>query len=211
MTPRGALVVVPSGVVHTNRKFACTFRCVFMEFKALQNTAERFLEQAIGGLNFRAVVLEDSEFMKDFLQLHRAMKKGGPVLGRESALLSFLHTLAARHSTATVRVPRDGNEGFAVKRSKQYLEEHYAERVLLQDLARLTGLSPYHLNRSFCRIIGMPPHAYQLQVRLARARWLLRRGQSIIETALLAGFADQSHFTRHFKRAVGVTPGEYLR
>src|SRR5262249_16287688 len=103
------------------------------------------------------------------------------------------------------------NEDLAVRRTRQFLEEHYAERVSLLELARLTGLSAYHLNRSFCRKIGMPPHEYQLQTRILRAKAFLRRGRSVSETAALVGFADQSHFTRHFKRSVGVTPGKFLQ
>jgi AraC-like DNA-binding protein len=83
--------------------------------------------------------------------------------------------------------------------------------VSLQQLARLTGLSAYHLNRSFCRKLGMPPHEYQVQARIVKAKVLLRQGRSISETASLVGFVDQSHFTRHFKRSVGITPGRFLR
>ena len=55
----------------------------------------------------------------------------------------------------------------------------------------------------------MPPHAFQTQVRVARAKALLLRGWPISQAAAHTGFADQSHLTRHFKRLVGVTPGQY--
>jgi AraC-like DNA-binding protein len=55
----------------------------------------------------------------------------------------------------------------------------------------------------------MPPHAFQTQARIARAKTLLRQGRAISEVARLTGFADQSHLTRHFKRLVKLTPGEY--
>lgn len=209
-TPRGTLVMVPSGEVHANRKLECTFQCIFMEFKALQSEVEKFVDRTISGLNFRTAVIDDSRTMASFLRLHRSLERPGSRLRRENALLAFLHKLVARHSTASIPLPRDGNEDCAVRRSKQFLDEHYADGVSLHDLARLTGLSPYHLNRSFCRKIGMPPHAYQLQVRIERAKTALRAGSSIALVALATGFADQSHFTRHFKRLVAVTPGEYL-
>jgi hypothetical protein len=62
--------------------------------------------------------------------------------GRDHSLLVFLHQLVARHSTASITLSRDGNEDSAVQRSKKFLDEHYAERVSLQELARLAGLSP---------------------------------------------------------------------
>ena len=55
----------------------------------------------------------------------------------------------------------------------------------------------------------MPPHAYQTHRRVERARALLAAGETLSATAWLTGFADQSHLTRHFRRAVGVTPGAY--
>jgi AraC-like DNA-binding protein len=209
LTPRGTLAMVPSGEVHANRKLECTFRCIFMEFKALQNALEQFMEQNIPGLNFRTKLIDDALTMASFLQLHRSLEKPSSRLGRDHSLLVFLHQLLARHSTAIITLSRDGNEDSAVQRSKKFLDEHYADQVSLRELARLTGLSPYHLNRSFCRKIGMPPHAYQLQMRIARAKSALRGGSSIAGVALATGFADQSHFTRQFKRLVGITPAKY--
>lgn len=207
--PRGTLAMVPSGEVHANRKLECTFRCIFMDFKALQSAVEQLVEKTIPGLDFRTTLIGDARTMASFLRLHRSLEKPSSRLGRDHSLLVFLHRLLARHSTASITLSRDGNEDCAVRRSKKFLDEHYADRVSLHELAQLTGLSPYHLNRSFCRTIGMPPHAYQLQMRILRAKSALRAGTSIAGVALAAGFADQSHFTRVFKRLVGDTPAQY--
>jgi AraC-like DNA-binding protein len=59
--------------------------------------------------------------------------------------------------------------------------------------------------------MGMPPHAFQTQLRITRAKEMLRRGWPISRVALEAGFADQSHLTRHFKRLLQVTPGQYIQ
>jgi len=209
--PRGTLVILPSGEVHTNRKLGCTFRCLFIEVKGLQSTLEKFMERSISGIDFRTSLIDDSPTISSFLHLHRSLERRGTGLQRESSLLAFLHALVDRHSAASIPVSPDGNENVAVQRSKKFLDEHYADPVSLLDLARLTGLSPYHLNRSFSRKIGMPPHAYHLEVRIARAKSFLRLGLSSSETASLAGFVDQSHLTRHFKKSVGVTPGQYSK
>jgi AraC-like DNA-binding protein len=63
----------------------------------------------------------------------------------------------------------------------------------------------------FHREVGMPPHAYQIQLRVARARRLVAAGVPLAEVASMTGFADQSHLTRLFKRVVGVPPGQYAR
>ena len=77
-------------------------------------------------------------------------------------------------------------------------------------LAAAAGLSPYYFIRVFRQAVGLTPHAYLVQLRVETAKRLLDRGQPVVEAALAAGFADQSHLTRHFKRIVGVTPGQYL-
>jgi len=209
--PRGTLAMVAPGDIHANRKIGCTFRCVFIEFHALQKSVEQFIERNIPGLGFRSGLIEDQRTLVKFLQVHHSMEDGEPGLARDDSAFSFLHELAARHSTSNIPPPRNGNEDFAICRTKRFLDEHYAERVSLHELARWTRLSACHLNRSFRRKIGMPPHEYQLQVRILKAKSFLRLGRSISETASLVGFVDQSHFTRHFKRSVGVTPGKFLR
>jgi AraC-like DNA-binding protein len=79
----------------------------------------------------------------------------------------------------------------------------------LAQIAAETGLSRYQLVRSFRADVGMPPYAWLAQHRVARARRLLERGRRPAEVAALAGFADQAHLTRWFRRVVGVTPGAY--
>lgn len=205
----GVLAVVAPGDVHANQKRACTFRCILMDFCALQNLVERFLERSLPGLSFRSGLIENQRTLYSFLKVHRALEEDQPSLARDDATFSFAHDLAVRHGFPGAPSPHDSNEDFAVHRTRRFLDEHYDQRVSLHDLARLMRLSAYHLNRSFRRKIGMPPHEYQLQVRIMKAKSFLRLGRSISETASLVGFVDQSHFTRHFKRSVGVTPGQF--
>ena len=79
------------------------------------------------------------------------------------------------------------------------------------DLGEAVQRSPYHLIRLFKREIGLPPHAYFDQVRIAHAKEKLKQGQKLSLTAYELGFCDQSHFTRAFKRSSRVTPGQYLQ
>lgn len=209
--PRGQLVLVPPGEVHANRKVGCTARTIFLEFKALQDAVEQFAERSIPRLDFRPGLIDDQRTAKDFLQMHRSLEDPRFELEQENSLFLFLCQLVTCHSDAKVASSRGGHEHFAVQRTKQFLEAHYAERVLLFDLARVTRLSPYHLNRSFCQKVGMPPHAYQMQLRIAHAKQCLRLGRSVSETACVVGFFDQSHFVHAFKRSEGITPSQYMR
>ena len=80
----------------------------------------------------------------------------------------------------------------------------------LETLAKTAGLSKFQALRAFKRRYGLPPHAYQLCLRINRARLMLLDGASPVEAATQLGFVDQSHMSRHFKRIVGVTPKRYL-
>ena len=78
-------------------------------------------------------------------------------------------------------------------------------------LAQLTQLNPLKLLLSFRQVTGLPPHAYLVQIRVQQAKQQLAAGRAIATVALETGFSDQSHLNRHFKRLVGVTPGQYVR
>jgi len=83
------------------------------------------------------------------------------------------------------------------------------DNLTLSDFAEQSGLSRYHLVRSFKQKYGLSPHAYQLDTRIRQARKMLQQGDSLVEVAGRLGFADQSHFQRHFKKRLAVTPKQY--
>ena len=97
----------------------------------------------------------------------------------------------------------------AVTAARDYLRRRVHETITLEELAGISRMSRFHLARAFAAHIGLPPHAYQTRLRIERAMELLRAGVRPGEVAHLTGFADQSHLTRHFRRIMGVTPGEY--
>ena len=93
----------------------------------------------------------------------------------------------------------------------EVLRDRFAESISLDQLTETAGLSKFHLIRLFRDEVGLAPHAFQLQLRISRARELLASGTSVVEVAAACGFADQAHFSRCFKRAVGYTPGAFQR
>ena len=89
--------------------------------------------------------------------------------------------------------------------------EHLDADLTLERLAAAARLSVYHFARQFRAATGLPPHQYVILRRVERAKQLLQAGRDLplAEVAARAGFADQSQFSRHFKRLVGVTPGQF--
>jgi len=88
---------------------------------------------------------------------------------------------------------------------------HYEGTAMdLNELAKKVGLSRFQTLRIFKRRYGLPPHAYQLCLRISMAQQRLLAGDAPARVAAETGFVDQSHMIRHFKRLAGVTPRRYL-
>ncbi len=98
-----------------------------------------------------------------------------------------------------------------VQQALDYMAENFAEAVRLKDLAELTNRSPYQMIRSFRREVGTTPHNWLIRYRISLGMSLLRTGGDIAAVALDVGFVDQAHFTKHFKRFHGETPGRFRR
>jgi AraC-like DNA-binding protein len=97
----------------------------------------------------------------------------------------------------------------SIQRALVYLRDHFMREITLRELAAAAGLSKFYFVRLFAAVVGITPHRYQLLLRIARARGLLRQGAEIADVAQRTGFFDQSHFTACFREVVGVTPGRY--
>jgi AraC family transcriptional regulator len=95
----------------------------------------------------------------------------------------------------------------------EYVEEHLDARPTLQEMAAVARLSPTYFAWQFKRAMGLPPHRYIIGRRIARAKQILEsyRDIALAQVALQAGFCDQSQFSNHFKRFIGVTPGKFRR
>lgn len=166
-----------------------------------------------GHPHFPEPVLHDPRLVTALHRAYREIGAGVDRLETESRLLELLTQLALRHAApATARPARGVPGGDALAR---LVRDRLAERLLdppsLTELAAELGLSRYQVLRAFRERMGMPPFAWLAQHRVARARRLLDAGHPPAAAAALAGFADQAHLTRWFRRVVGVTPGVYRR
>lgn len=213
-TPPASLFMVHPGEVHSNRVYddraGCSYRTLFVDAKLMRRAATEVQGKETGLPFFPTAVVFDEDLLRQYLDLHFALERSSSSLERQVLLLSLLAGLISRFAETPARPRSIGLERQAVMRARDYLAEHYAENVSLEKLARIANLSPFHFNRVFSEQLGMPPHAFQTQLRVSRAKALLREGWAISQVASETGFADQSHLTRHFKRLVGVPPGQYI-
>jgi AraC-like DNA-binding protein len=101
---------------------------------------------------------------------------------------------------------------WALKRVEEYIDAHLDTSLDIDELATLVRMSASHFTRSFHKSVGLTPHRYVVQCRVAKARELLAATDlPLTEIALTIGFSDQSHFSRRFQELVGVPPGAYRR
>jgi AraC-like DNA-binding protein len=158
---------------------------------------------------FKEPAVHDPQCARLFADAHRLLESDADALAGEERLHRAYAYLLARH--AGVEPASLGREPGPVARVRAAIEERFAESLRLTDLAAIARLSLHHLIRVFRAEVGLTPHAYLIDVRVRRARSLLKRGTSPADTALSVGFADQAHLTRAFKARLGVSPGAYRR
>lgn len=158
----------------------------------------------------RNFIVGDAELASRMKDLLSALLSDRCSLEREGLFYSFIDVLIGSYATEG-RVGRSRSDAGTADRVRSFIDSHVTESISLARLSSTAGLSPYHLNRLFCAEVGMAPHEYQLFRRIERSRALLDEGKAIIDVALELGFADQSHFSRFFRRIVGTTPGNYMK
>jgi AraC family transcriptional regulator len=108
--------------------------------------------------------------------------------------------------------PRGGLAPWQIRRVTEYIEEHLASSIRLQDLAGIARLSHSHFCRAFKESLGHPAHAYVMRRRVQRAQGLmLTTPESLSQIAALCGMADQAHFCKLFRRLVGESPNAWRR
>jgi AraC-like DNA-binding protein len=186
------------------------YRMFYLDADIMTRAAADLTDRSAEAPIFNTGVINDPWLASQIRDLHIALERSNASrLEQESRLLWILSKLIERHADPLPKVPVNQDAPRTVARAREYIETHYQDSISLQTLSRVTGLSRFHLLRLFHREVGLPPHAYLQQIRLSRAKDLLAHGNPITKTALDAGFSDQSHLNRLFKRMYGVTPGVY--
>lgn len=130
---------------------------------------------------------------------------------KETMVFSALTWLMLRHGKSRIEPAPQSKAQRQVTQVKAFLDDFPEADISLLELAERVALSPYYLLRQFQLVTGLPPHAYQIQARLRKARQMLKAGHGVLDSALSSGFHDQSHFHRHFRKSMGITPGDYVK
>ena len=212
VTPPSGLILINPGIVHTGEpatEHGFQMRSIYPTEAHMQTAVHQLTGHHNAIPYFHDVRIDDPVVTRSVWALHEALINGTNPLEIESRFISTLVQLIKRYGEVRPGERPFGQERDAVQRARHYLEENYAQRISLSDLAAQVALSPYHLLRVFHAEVGLPPHTYLQDVRIRRAQRLIELGQTLADVAFSVGFSSQSHLTRRFKQIVGVTPGQY--
>jgi AraC-like DNA-binding protein len=158
---------------------------------------------------FKEFTFSNPQLLRKYVELHQLSAQPNERLAVDVVKTTFLTALIKNFSqTKQPDAPLAAHRK-AILTAREYLDAHYAEQISLDELARVAGVSKYHLCRKFGETVGVSPHVYQYQLRLNCAKKMLVEKRDISDIALELGFYDQSHFGRYFKKFVGATPRAY--
>lgn len=156
---------------------------------------------------FSKTVIFDEEVTCYLRPLHELVMNGSCEFGKEETLLLLICLLLQRYGQPFESCVLECRE--EIEKVCRFMEQHYAERISLDQLCRCAGLSKSTLLRAFTKSKGVTPYRCLENIRIGKAKQLLEQGVPPIEAALWTGFADQSHFTNYFNRFIGLSPGLY--
>jgi len=186
-----------------------SYRMIYPTEELMQEIMRDATGRKEGAPRFLAPAVHDEELARQFAQAHAMLEDERQPLAGDEALAAVLVKAVQRHAASSPELPPAGVESAAVARARDYLAAHVDQPVDLKTLARIAGLSGYHLIRVFQKATGLSPHAWLVDRRVHMAAQLIRLGEPLSIVASRCGFSDQSHLTRLFKARLGVTPGQY--
>ena len=211
-TGRCTEIVFPGSVqlhapyqVHENRQLTSRG----FSFRNIEISKTRLLQILDGQIPvLRSNLIADLELFQAFMHAFDALTYKDDALVVDELLTHALTKLflSSEHSQI---IPDLTPKVVALVRD--YIHTNYMHSVTLDSLVTLTGISRVHISRVFKQHIGVAPHEYLVQLRVADAKAKIAAGMPVAEAAAMSGFADQSHLNRHFKRITRLTPGAYAR
>jgi AraC-like DNA-binding protein len=156
---------------------------------------------------FSQTMSTDAELFDGLNRLHAILVDDDTdTLRKQSAAITFFSEVQNKLNPAVLP---DHDASRQLTRAAEFIAENCTRSLKLEDICEAADLSASHLIRAFKQHYGMTPHAYLINRRIQYSRAQLRRGRVIADVALDAGFADQAHLQRIFKRLVAATPGQY--
>jgi AraC-like DNA-binding protein len=187
-----------------------TYRMLYLDPAWIERELGALFEDAPlnSQLSFANTLITDPQLMQATQMAFQTLHGGELKIVRQTALDNLLGQLT-RHLHWHTRYGADPRLPLVAQKARDYLHAHAHQDIGLEQVAAATGVDRFRLTRAFKAAYGLAPHAYLVQLRLAKARRLLASGEQPAAVAVELGFSDQSHLGRWFVRAYGLTPAMY--
>ncbi|HIE3850342.1 TPA: AraC family transcriptional regulator [Pseudomonas aeruginosa] len=211
----GQVFLVEPGEIHDGRAPIAggfTYSMLYLQPDWLRRELRATFDDAPSDRDpgFHANLTEDPRLTLAIAQAFRVLHGRELRLLRQTALELVLERLRVHLGWREAK-PFDPRLPLVAQKARDYLHAHFYQDIGLDELASACGTDRFRLNRAFKAAYGLPPYAYLVQLRLAKARQMLAVGGQPADLASALGFADQSHLGRWFRRAYGMTPAAYRR
>ena len=215
VTPQKLYIIQP-GEIHAEdlvQEQTLRFSFAFITPQQLRRSVDEMTDGKQVNVDFNHLLVTNNFLNKQLVE-HTALyftglQQASSELDYETQFLNWIIPVLAHCSSSTLAVSRLGNERKSVEAVKVYLTDKFAQPTSLALLADVACLSKFHLLRSFIKETGMTIHDYQTQLKICKAKELLKKGRPIVDVALELGFFDQAHFSKCFKRFTSQTPGRF--
>ncbi|WP_277591273.1 AraC family transcriptional regulator [Pseudomonas chlororaphis] len=211
----GKVFLLEPGEIHDGdapTESGFTYRMLYLDPHWLERELNALFEEAPADsqLSFATTLASDQRLALATSNAFQSLHHGELRIVRQSAMDQLLDQLTG-HLHWRKRHHADPRLPLVAHKARDYLHAHAQQDISLDELGAVCGVDRFRLTRAFKAAYGLPPHAYLVQLRLAKARRLLARGEQPAEVAMALGFADQSHMGRWFVRAYGLTPAAYRK
>ncbi|MGE0240279.1 MAG: AraC family transcriptional regulator [Parvibaculaceae bacterium] len=204
----GNAIVLHPDEVHDGRAGAehgFRYRMLYIEPRLI---AEALRGRANALPFLRAAVSSDPRLLRALATALADLSRPFEPLERDKIVAEIADALLALDASLKPPVPFAASV-VAIDRARAFLDANFTRVVASEELEAITGLDRYALARHFRRRLGTSPYRYLTMRRLGRVKSAIATGHSLADAACIGGFADQSHMSRQFKRAFGLTPGHW--
>lgn len=172
------------------------------------------VQEALGGCRslpfIPGGVSNDPRLMTAIDGLLAHMSDPMEALQYDDAVYDLAHALQAASSASGARSIAQPDYR-AAETAREYIRYSQGQAVSLEQLELVSGQDRWKLSRDFRAVFGTSPYRYLILRRLDRAKAAIIEGRPLVQAALDAGFADQAHFTRHFRSTFGITPARWRK
>lgn len=212
---KGELFIINPGQVHScssAQDSTChSYQILSVTSDKMQSIAKGISEKSEKKPYFAQINYRDNNISEKLCNLFSLLTAHQAQLEIETEIISLLSELIMKFSESPPEICAIGEQAISVKRVCTYIANHYSENLSLNQLSRIACLSPFHFQRVFTKLMGISAHDYLIYYRINESKKMLMESKEIVDIAFETGFVDQSHFSKIFKKTVGVPPGKYIK